>query len=354
MNFDAVFRLYDAEQPIRFETKETGHGDSDFRMVIFVWWQNKKLVIKLADNDFTDEARVAAWAAIIREYRAAGYYCPQIVKNQNGSDAARLFVDGRACTVYAEEFAKYRTAEQFEKSEITRNGRYVFLDDALRSIGVMGSRHLDTADFPSVYCILEKFCPSDPCDEVMENALSFKKTMEESFPQYLSRFEAIWRLYLENQKKLETVYPFLPTSVFQADLNHTNILLDEEGQFMGMLDFNLSGRDTVLNYLFRQIIILYDFWGNDMFYDREAAEKTTECFLDAIKTAGEVYAFSEQEKACAILVYRYLRPFWWRPAQQIEKEKANPVKAEQLLNWVERELTRDDIDFSGAMAWEAV
>ena len=52
---------------------------------------------------------------------------------------------------------------------------------------------------------------------------------------------------------MELIYHKLPTSVFSADLNTSNILLDEQGKFVGVYHFNLCGKDVFLNYLFREI-----------------------------------------------------------------------------------------------------
>ena len=52
------------------------------------------------------------------------------------------------------------------------------------------------------------------------------------------------------------MYSALPFSCFQGDLNESNILLDENGRFAGLLDFNLCGREPVLNYAVREAL-----WG---------------------------------------------------------------------------------------------
>lgn len=349
MNYSEVFQLYDVHEPLRYEIKKSNHGDNDYRVSIFAQWPDRKLVIKLADNDFTNAERIEGWVKTIEEYLLSGYYCPRIIKNRNDQYSETVLLKDRVCLVYAEEFSKYKTAEAFSKSEITRNNFYIFLDDVIRSIGIIGAKHLKTVDFPSGYSILEKFAPSDLCDEVMQESLRFKKVMDESLPQYKNTFQKIWNLFMANKKKLEEVYHLLPTSVFQADLNYTNILLDDKKSFVGMLDFNLCGRDTVVNYLFREIMMEYDCYGNIIFYSQEANDKNTRLFLSKIRLVADIYSFSELEKNTAILVYRYLKPFWWRPAHEIEKIKDNEQKVAQILKWVENELTRTDIDFSEFM-----
>lgn len=349
MEYLDVFHLYDELVPYKYEAKDTSHGEDDYRVAIFAEWPNKKIVIKITDNDFTTIERVQGWAETIEEYISVGYYCPRIIKNVYSEYAATISLNGRTCCVYAEEFSKYKTADTFPKSEIMINGAYTFLDEILNSIGIIGAKHLRTANFPSGYCILDKFCPSDPCDEVMEESLHFKKVVEESLPQYKDRFDKIWSLFLENRNKLEGVYSLLPTSVFQADLNHTNILLDENKSFVGMLDFNLCGRDTIINYLFREIMMECDCCGYDVFYSKEANDKTIKLFLSKIQMIAGIYPFSELERNTAILVYRYLKPFWWRPAHEIENVKDDEQKVLQVFKWVENELTRTDVEFTSVM-----
>ena len=155
MPYSEVLSLYCQERNPAVETKETSRGKNDYRMVVFAKWTNRRLVIKITDNDFTTPERVEGWAKTIKEYLSTGFYCPQIVKNKNGDYTQSISFSGRSCLVYAEEFSKYKTVEQFEASEIKREGEYIFLDDVIRSIGVIGSKHLRTVAFPSGMCIFE-------------------------------------------------------------------------------------------------------------------------------------------------------------------------------------------------------
>ena len=58
-------------------------------------------------------------------------------------------------------------------------------------------------------------------------------------------------LHEERGRKLLS-YSLLPTSVFQTDLNLTNLLVNDRGAFMCVYDFNLCGRDDFLNYFMRE------------------------------------------------------------------------------------------------------
>ena len=57
-------------------------------------------------------------------------------------------------------------------------------------------------------------------------------------------------------------------------------LIDADGKFVGICDFNLAGRDEFLNYLFREIL------GETM--EEELAE-----ILRALRIVKKYYTFSE-------------------------------------------------------------
>ena len=61
---------------------------------------------------------------------------------------------------------------------------------------------------------------------------------------------------------------------FQADMGGGNVLLDEDLRLVGVLDFNLSGRETVLNMLFRESFVNFEDDEKNMLYDGELQEKS--------------------------------------------------------------------------------
>ena len=353
MDFTEIFQLYHKDPPYSWEYKDTSRGEEDFRRTVFAEWADQRLVIKIACNDFTSPRRVQIWQKTAAAYSAMGYYCPQIIAGKNGNLAETVEYEGRACVVYAEERSRFQTADQLGERVILQNGRYIYHDDALRFLCEVGSAGLDFGDFPSGLCILERFCPSDPCDEIMECALEFKGVIEEQLPQYTQRFHGIWSRFLANRGSLERLYSQLPVSVFQADLNPGNILLDADMRFAGVLDFNLSGRDTALNVLFRELWINFDEdipdkRENNMYYVEKNNEKALQSFLENLLLIKDSYHFTQGEKKAAPLLYRYLRPFWWRPLHALKRDQNDPAKVGKILDWIENEQTRG-IDFEGIM-----
>ncbi len=352
-----VFSLYSDEKPNTYHIVDTSHGEEDFRQAIFAEWNNQKVVIKIASNGFTTTHRVKGWHDTILAYRDMGYYCPAILPTRSGAVTTELEYQGRPCVVFAEEHSAQKTAEQWGKAVYRPRDRYVFHDEVLHFLGKVGSAHLTTADFPSGNCILEEFLPGE-VDEIMENALQFKAVMD-TMPQYSDRAEAIWQQYLDNKVKLAEVYPKLPTSVFQADPNYTNVLLDEQHRFVGLLDFNLCGRDTVLNILFRESFnwfyedVLYHVPENgrysDMFYLPDMNQRSLDSLIHNIQLMKETYSFTQDEIQAAPLLYRYMRPLWWTVQSCLLRNKENPVVVEAVLDWIQQEQQRE-IDFASIMS----
>lgn len=112
-------------------------------------------------------------------------------------------------------------------------------------------------------------------------------------------------------------------------------MLDEEGRFAGIYDFNLAGKDVFLNYLFREI------------YEGSFDEERNE-ILTALKICAAVYAFSETEKEAALPLYRCLKPLWFTRVEALKDAGNDAAAIQQCLDDMERAQTQN-IDFRSAM-----
>ena len=340
MDIKDIFTLYDARSPMRYDLSDHSRGLSDFRQIVIAEWGDLRLVIKIAHNAFTTPPRVEGWRQAIEAYRSIGCYCPRIIPNRKGKFTEAVEYHGLPCVVFAEEYSVYRTAEQFDQRRIWKDGRRVYQEAALRLTAQAGAQRWSFVDFPSAYCILEPFDPSEDDDEVMECALCVKKMMETDFPEQRNRFQRIWNAFLENKAALSRVYQQLPTSVFQADMGGGNVLLDEDLRLAGVLDFNLSGRETALNMLFRESFVNFEDKEKNMLYDGGLQEKAFALFLENLKIIKKHYTFNQAEADAAPLLYRYLRPFWWYTVRAVETNRKDAAKIERVLAWMEAEQAR--------------
>lgn len=332
----SIFALFFDAVPVSVQMINTSRGDIDFRITAIVDTDvGKKYVLKLADNDFTFPEKISTWKRTADEYRKLGYYCPMIYPDKSGLFPTIDFC-GRKCVAYAEDYAPFHVAAERNSGDSDQETLH---NSYQRSIWQMTARvaaqHFDYSAYPSGYCLFETFCPSDKTDEVLENALAWKKYADTLPHECREQVERIWRLWLKNRSALEPVYKMLPTSVFQADLNPTNILLDDAGNFVGVFDFNLCGKDVFLNYLMRE---------NFGDFPKEIA-----LICDALRIAGEDYRFSELEKDTALMLYRCLKPLSFISLEKLKGFSKDREAIQAFLDETEYYLTAD-IDFKACMA----
>ncbi len=326
-----IFALFFDETPVAVRTIDTGRGEDDFRLTFITETDaGNKYVLKIADNDFTFPEKIAVWQRTVEEYRKLGYDCPQIFADKSGHFPAVEY-NGRRCTAYAEAFVPYRCAEDRFSEDFGKDDALYqsYKPDIWRMTARIAAQYFDYSPYPSAYCLFETFCPSDKTDEVLDNALAWKKYADALPEAFREQTERIWRLWTENRAALEPVYRQLPTSVFQADLNASNILLDDAGRFVGVYDFNLCGRDVFLNYLMRE---------ND----------GVSGICDALRIAAECYRFSELEKDVALMLYRCLKPLWWSAIEALKDAGSDENAIRACLDKAERSLT-EQIDFKTSM-----
>ena len=332
---------------------DSSRGDDDVRRVYIAKSADggRKVVIHEVVNTFTDKHRIASWARLEDEYNKLGIYCPRTVRGLDGNISYAFDADGGTHYVYAEEFAPYDTVETIGYDTFKMpDGRLSYQDDMMRSVGRVAEAHLDVCDFPSSYCLLEPFCSPDTTDEGTECAEGFRAFVNAELPEYAEQTERLLKLFYRAQDEVRKIYGSLPTSCFQADLNYSNILIDE-GRFKGVIDFNLSGREPILNYTLRLALNYidsrcYDSDGNELFYyDEDAESLRVESILRSMSVIGEEYRFTDAEKRAFPALLRYMKNFWWGELGTIKrlKKDGDNEKIELLLNWLERQLTRNDI-----------
>lgn len=336
--------LYYDTEVTDVEIKDSSHGDIDFRKAYIVNDGSSKIVIKYFSNSFSNQKRIMGWFRLMDEYRKLGLYCPAIIPNRHGELLYRHTVDGRDFYIYAEEFSVFQTAEQLDVE------KRQYMPDVLRVLGTIASKHLDFLDFPSAYCLLEPFAGEDTTDEETECALLFVDYIKKNLPQHLPRAEKLLDLFYKNQEECRKVYGSLPTSCFQADLNSSNILLDDNLKFVGLFDFNLCGKEKILNYAMREALwatyqsCLVDKDNNYIFYfDKELDDIRMKSFLENMSYIQETYSFGEEEKQAFPIILRYINTFWWYSLSELEAFSRDDSKVEKMLDWFELQMTRTDI-----------
>ena len=330
-----IASLFFDNKPISFKIIDSSRNNADFREAVIVTFEKgKKAVIKLADNDFTFSEKIFMWQKTVEEYLSVGCYCPRIFTSRAGDFPTVSYKD-RTCIAYAEEFVPYKIAEDCyaDEKEFT-SARDYNSDEAWIMTAKIAAKYLSYTNYPSAYCIFETFCPSDKTDEVLEQALEWKSRAETLPDEFQPQVNHIWKLWTDNRNALEPLYKQLPTSIFQADLNSTNVLIDDNGNFVGVFDFNLCGKDVLLNYMFRET-------------NRDSLQKELDAILNRCKLASKYYKFSDNEIKAAPMIYRCVKPLY-NYADKLKGLKDNKDELTRFLDETELFLTKD-IDFASYM-----
>lgn len=174
--------------------------------------------------------------------------------------------------------------------------------------------------------------------------------VRDNIPAFLPRADTLLKMFYKLQEELKTVYSSLPTACFQGDLNDSNILLDENNKFVRLIDFNLCGKEPILNYVVREA--MWDVSDNRLvgekgsrlyFYDKELDKLRIDLFLENISYIQENYSFNSLEREVFPCLFRYMNSFWWFHIDEIKLIKDDESKITQLLDWLECQMTRDDI-----------
>lgn len=336
-----IVGLFRKAAPVSVETKNTSHGEEDYREVWFVDFGEEKLVIKLAENGFTDEAHLELWAKIAEKYRELGYYCPRFIKALDGRFPV-VDYHGHWCIVHGEEYSPYISAEKV-LGKWTK-GYYPYFREAVLMNARVAAQRYDFTGLPSGYCMFELFEAGDTVDETTEDALKWKKEADRLPEKFAEQTNRIWENWKRVREELRKIYFQLPTSVFQADINYSNVLLDEAGNFKGVYDFNLGGREVFLNLLFREIP--YICTGDEAALLKE--DFYADSIKDALLIAREVYSFNVLERQAAPLLYRCIKPLWWYSAVLLRKAAGAEDKIQRCLDFIEYEQGRE-IDFERYM-----
>lgn len=116
-------------------------------------------------------------------------------------------------------------------------------------------------------------------------------------------------------------------------------MIDENGKFVGVYDFNLCGKDVFLNYLFREIYGL----------------KTLNRKFHRIKGNASVgqqvlHIFRKAEKKAALMLYRCIKPLWFTKLHKLKSLEGNTEAIKKHLDETQKSLT-EEIDFSAYMSY---
>lgn len=349
--------LFHREPPTDFTLREIRREESDCRWIVIVRYGRVRRVIKIASNGFTDEARVNGWVRIISAYKRLGCYSPALCRGLSGEYAYRASFRGRSCVIWEEEYAPYPLRDELDPQIYQgADGRFTYHDEIFAFLGKVAQQHFSFFPYPSGWSRFTPFDPSDSCDEVTECVHAFDRLLRTGAPKHIAHWERILALFQDNRAKLLPLYDRLPTSVFQGDPFTSNLLLDEQGHWKGLIDYNLAGQDTSLNIFLSTVLFGYAYQAHGEEAPSElpgfgsaARAEVYRILLDTLKKLRPYYTFHEEEAEAAPLLYKYITCIEYRQLGALEKYLGDDGRIARLLCHMEEELLADYPGFRAAM-----
>lgn len=336
---------------------DSSKADIDIRKTYCLTFEDgSEFVLKITNNSFTTPERIKGWQDLSKMYKDNGVYCPQIKDTESGQCFVKAVSEsGKTYTAYLEEKKKYKTVWEYIKeqseSEEERRGLEAKFDNlefhgrVLETIGIIASVSRKLVNWPTPYCLYETFCIEDKTDENYEFAEVFYnlcKAQENVDKDFLDK---IWKLYIEKKTSFEGEYRELPKAVFQSDLNSSNVLIDKNLNFSGLIDFNISGTETILNYAICESLYYLNHEELKSLDSIETAEKYDCHFKVAMDCIKKHYSFTGYEKKAFITLYNIVAPFRFPNIilfiNAIEKGEIQYI--DSMLRWIYKELTREDL-----------
>ncbi len=340
-NINELMHPFVDEEIIGFQLIEKLSTEEDIRFSYKVITTTSQFVLKLAKNSFTTISHVEKWSELSKLYQKLGYDTPDFL-NANGDSNAFTWMDvsGQCFIVWCETFV-----------ELTNNkdGLYNDSKEYRASIGELIGRVATQSNAfemhtPTPYCLFEKFCIDDPSDEYTEFMLKTYELLKGHVSVDQMYLEYVYQTFLRLRAELKLVYKKLPSAVFQSDLNESNLVLKNK-TIKGLIDFNISGREVVLNYLINEGVyqeeqVIHELW-LDKTYNQEVDEK----FKWVIKTFSKHYTWTTEEKTYFPLVYKVIRPFKYMFFVGLVRSFKNEdyFEVNCRLKWMIQELERTDL-----------
>lgn len=344
LNPEQLFERYLHGKVIASQKIENTFDGNDKRYVYIIDTDlDEHLVFKFSNNSFTSPERIAGWKRLTELYNACGIYAPKILPDKCGRFWNEYRENDARYLVYAEEKKKYKTTDEYG---IAPSDALSYFEDMVAAAARIAAVSTELPGWMSAWCLYDTFSDADASDETYYWQEEFHKRIILELPCFRERADRIWNRFLFMYQAFETQYRKLPQAFFQGDEGGLNAMLDEEGKFVGTLDFNLSGAEVNLNYFFRNFCRVrigkdeVPELGNSAF--RKAKDDKMRARLDTVK---KYYHFSVAETAAFPAYYKIVYPLecdLCQMFQSVIREK-DIHKTGLILDWIEYQQTRNDI-----------
>lgn len=271
------------------EVIDTSRNASDQR---YIYPINDAYMLKVSNSGTITEEYLNDIDKLTRKYRNIGVYCPFLIKNRQNQFSCSCNQGADTYTCYIEEMACYRQAEPTFFHNLS------FQMKVLRHLGILASRYTNTdlSNIKSMWSIIDLAPLDTSIDEKQENLNRLLQCLKKHGLENTAAQAA--RCNDKSRGIIKAYFDDLPRCVYQGDLNYSNILVNEDNSFRGLLDFNMSGTEVNINCFLNETTV--DPSQED--YGEYSASELLERMLckqnELLSVIWENYSLTETEKIC--------------------------------------------------------
>lgn len=287
LSFECVTTLHD-----------TSRGEDDTRLNYIL---DERYVLKVNTIGVMWEDRLQEINRLIQRYRSIGVYCPALIPTLEGPLSCFWEKDGNEYICYVEEFAIYPLLGwdvDHDRKEVVEH------------LGVLAARYtdVDLSETKSMWSIID-LAPLDvDIDEKQENMNTLVAALRENGDTDLA--DQVDSLNNEMRKQIMTVFAELPRCVYQGDLNSSNEL-HQDGHFVGLIDFNLSGTEVNINVFVNETNCFPEEAEFDQLSVEQIVEKMKNEQADMLSVIFMHYTMNEVERFVFPYYQRIADLFQW-------------------------------------------
>lgn len=217
---------------------DTSHNEDDRRYNYNI---DNNYFLKINNSKSVTEEFLKDILKLIKRYRSIGIYCPDLIKRNNDILSYNFIKDNIKYTCYMEEYVPYSFYKMNEQVD------YEFKKKVVRHLGKLATMftNLELSANKSMWSLIELGSFSSEIDEKQENLnLLFNTLQKEGYYEVSNRLISINK---ESRSRIQRNLNKLPRCIYQGDLNDSNILVNDKGEFKGIIDFNMFGTEVNIN-----------------------------------------------------------------------------------------------------------
>ena len=217
---------------------DTSKDENDKR---YIYEINNNYFLKITNSIAINEKKIIEIVNLLNNYKTIGVYCPSVIKRNVNKYTYSFNINDEEYTCYMEEKAAYKVCPD------STNINYNLKKQAIEHLGILASQFtgVNLSDRNSMWSIIALSPYDVEIDEKQENFNSLTESLDIFGLEKLSG--KLIHMNETSRLNIEKVLDRLPKCVFQGDLNSSNLLIDNCGNFVGLIDYNMFGTEVNIN-----------------------------------------------------------------------------------------------------------